>query len=546
MARQLGVIFHPETREERKDLEDLRIAYWGWHHAEAFAPYADTLAQRLAPANLADAKGVRVEAPAFMKPGLAAALYPDLFRPDQGAVDKDGLVDYAALTARLKPIQPGVFHDPVRDVVLFAHRFFRRSLSHGNTLNAYALGAFTDIVDRHPGLTARLRLDPDLVGHPDGAQRNIELEYWRGPKFDDDIANIPSGVAEHKATGDQRSLEGIDKTHLWWTSAATRREPDRPVETYRTFQVEELVEHASAGLQPDTFGCRYAHAEFNLESSAITHFDGAIRAYGGEAYLERIETSIDHAGKHADYTKLFRFDGPLPVADWKRMLTDYYRGNTLIPEYLGEPRADVDDEEEAPPSLVAEPRLAGLLTIGLANDAPPPGLQPDELITTGPPLSCVELGDGAVADLLRPRAGRQSELTIADGVLNLSTIVLDPDAKDAAALMADLAKALAADHGAGRFSKGSLALAWTRGPIAYTLSLAGDAGPVSALLGQAADLVRPEMLAAAWIEALNTALKALAPPLGGASDWASANPFSGRLTTPRQGEFAFSLKPGAP
>jgi hypothetical protein len=103
-------------------------------------------------------------------------------------------------------------------------------------------------------------------------------------------------------------------------------------------------------------GCRYAHAEFSADEAAITHFDGAVRAHAWEPYLERIETSIDRAGKHADYTKVFRFDGTLAIPHWKRLLSDFFRGNKLIPEYLGAP-AEMDENPEAASSSTLEPEL---------------------------------------------------------------------------------------------------------------------------------------------------------------------------------------------
>lgn len=63
----------------------------------------------------------------------------------------------------MKQIQPGVFYDPQRDLVLFAHRFFRRSLSHRNKLNDYFLLSFhSTATELGATVTSRLRLDPDV------------------------------------------------------------------------------------------------------------------------------------------------------------------------------------------------------------------------------------------------------------------------------------------------------------------------------------------------------------------------------------------------
>src|ERR1019366_446167 len=85
---------------------------------------------------------------------------------------------------------------------------------------------------------------------------------------------------------------------------------------------------------------------------AITHFDGAFRIYPAEAYLDRIDTDISRAGKQASYTKVFRLDGPLPIPYWKRLLSDFFRGNKLIPEYLGAPEDVVEEMVAEPPTDV--------------------------------------------------------------------------------------------------------------------------------------------------------------------------------------------------
>jgi hypothetical protein len=120
-------------------------------------------------------------------------------------------------------------------------------------------------------------------------------------------------------------------------------------------KIERLTSHLPLEMILN-LGCRYAHAEFSADEAAITHFDGAVRAHAWEPYLERIETSIDRAGKHADYTKVFRFDGTLAIPHWKRLLSDFFRGNKLIPEYLGAP-AEMDENPEAASSSTLEPEL---------------------------------------------------------------------------------------------------------------------------------------------------------------------------------------------
>lgn len=341
MVRSLGQTETPTDKDEQTRLDTLVERYWKQRFSEEARPFRDELESRLAPSNLEEIQFLAMESVVAFRPGLAAELYPDLFEPENGLVDKDGLTDYRDLVRRMRQVQPGVFHDPERDVLLFAHRFFRRSLSHRNKLNAYFLECFGAVSKEHGSLRTRLKLDPDILGHPASARMMVEREYWHGPKYSDDISAIPPGVSEHKASDRNRHYHGIDRTQFWWKFPETRvlREEQAG---FRTFEMEELIENESWGLGANKFGCRYAHAEFSADQAAITHFDGAIRAYPADDYFARIDTSIDKAGKHSEYSKLFRFDGELPISDWKRLLTDYFQGNLLIPEYLG---ATIDEDE---------------------------------------------------------------------------------------------------------------------------------------------------------------------------------------------------------
>jgi hypothetical protein len=104
-------------------------------------------------------------------------------------VDKDGLVDYGELLARTRQVEPGVFHEPKQDLLLFAHPYCRRSLSRANSLNAYVLRSF-DRLRRPRRSRPGCDIDPDLIGVPDSVSHVIELEYWGGPKFDEDVAKF--------------------------------------------------------------------------------------------------------------------------------------------------------------------------------------------------------------------------------------------------------------------------------------------------------------------------------------------------------------------
>ncbi|WP_157660334.1 hypothetical protein [Burkholderia ubonensis] len=524
MVRTIGLLNQVETDEEKADLAKLGAEFWQHHHHIGKESLRDELSERVAPASLQGATYHRLEAYAVARSGLAAELYPELFDLTSELVDKDGLTNYRALLTRMKRLQPGVFLDPERGLVLFAHRFFRRSLSHLNKLNDYFLAGF-DMTAKESGLNPRLRLDPDLLGHAQTVLHLMEREYWHGPKFSDDVVSIPPGASEHKASERVRFFEGVDKTHFWWKKPEARDQGGTEV-VYRTFEVEELIENVSGGLLDERYGCRYAHAEFSPAVSAITHFDGAIRAYPAEVYLERIEKTIDRAGKHSEYTKLFRFDGSLPVQRWKRLLSDFYRGNPLIPEYLGgdgreletedDPIAPVDTESARTQNSAGEELCA---FISLDHEAVDQTLvihTQCSRFRDGLEIQAAETGGGAIDTFLRSNVDLANVATLCaiDGVLHLARIsfgATETLSENMRVIVDGLAKGLAKDAAALALRKISVALSWPVDRLNVTLSLRGSPEDIETLLSSLLTVIDPLKTPSTWIEPLSVVVRRLSP-----------------------------------
>lgn len=524
MVRTIGLMNQVETDEEKADLAKLVAEFWQHHHRVGKESLRDELSERVAPASLQGASYHQLEAYSVARSGLAAELYPELFDRNSELVDKDGLTDYCALVTRMECLQPGIFHDPERGLVLFAHRFFRRSLSHLNKLNDYFLASF-DMTAKESRLTPRLRLDPDLVGHAQTLLHLMEREYWHGPKFSDDVVSIPPGSSEHKASDRVRYFEGVDKTHFWWKKLEARDQGGTNV-GYRTFEVEELIENVSGGLPDERYGCRYAHAEFSPAVSAITHFDGAIRAYSAEAYLERIEKTIDRAGKNSEYTKLFRFDGSLPVQRWKRLLSDFFRGNPLIPEYLGgdareleienDPMASADVEATRKQNSAGEELCA---FVSLDHEAV------DQAIVIHTQRSqfgdrleihSAETGGGAIDSFLRSKVDLANVATLCaiDGTLHLARIsfgATETLQEDMRVIVDGLAKALAKDAADLALRKISVALSWPVNRLNVSLSLRGSPDDVQTVLSCLLTVIDPLKAPSTWIEPLSAVVRRLSP-----------------------------------
>jgi hypothetical protein len=547
MVRVLGLVEEPETEQEVAELKARADEYWDVHHRDGCASYQNELRTRVAPADLTDARFLQMEAAVVARVGVAAELYPDLFKPGVGSVDKDGLTDYREVLRRMKQVQPGVFHDTDRNLLLFAHKFFRRSLSHRNKLNAYFLQSFSAAAEENGDLRVRLRLDPDLVGHPASARNLIELEYWRGPLYNDDIAAIPEGVAEHKADDRTREYEGVDRTQVWWKAPESRRVAGGEVAEYRTFEVEELIEDPSGGLGDDRFGCRYAHAEFSADESAITHFDGAIRAYAAEAYLDRIDADISRAGKQASYTKLFRFDGTLPIPYWKRLLSDFFRGNKLIPEYLGAPE-NVDEEAMAESQTDAShtaPIETGAMALAALISLEPGSIDDPLQVCSeyfqeiaGQLIPYVEIGLGEVASHFRTHLN-PDDITLVgftDRILNLARIRFgrsDHLKTTFDTEIGALARALRRDVDAGVTHRAAIPFTWEHKGLLVTLTIAGDAEKVATILEQLHTVIDPTKPPSEWIEPVSDLIKATTPRQRSEVNWSGVQ--HGILSIKRSG-----------
>jgi hypothetical protein len=312
LTRLTGLGLMVEGDQETEQLLDALSSHL-MASARNYKTEVASLRERLAPHLSGNEKLVCAkESVALFDEGLVARVFPEIFDD----ADKDRLVPLK----KLEPLGPGVFR--IGELALFAHRFFRRSLSTMNTLNRPFLERLQEI--SNPDVTVRIAIDPDTVGLASTYTDYQELEYWWGPKFTDDLANIPFGVTRHGAGDQDRLFHGISGSEFWWQSRKGEH----------IFEVEELRDIPSAGEEAK-YGCRYAHSIIDENSGRIDHLDGAVRVYSEEEMISRLEQNIAEARRHTDYTKLWRLDGVIPLSLWKALLSDYFRDNHLIGEYFG-------------------------------------------------------------------------------------------------------------------------------------------------------------------------------------------------------------------
>ncbi|EPJ5553693.1 TPA: hypothetical protein ACSQMU_005259 [Pseudomonas aeruginosa] len=246
---------------------------------------------------------------------IARKSFPNLFQGDEQ--DKRSLCSLKDL----KVIAPGVFE--YEGYAVFAHRFFRRSLSQFNNLNMSFLSRLVKLCNSGD-LDVKISLDPHSIGLINTYAEPIELDYWWGPKFSDSLLDIPAGVTKHENTERGRFFSGISATEFWWHKQ----------NGIQSLECEELRDNPSYGVSGEDYGCRYVHSMVNAKGHAY-HLDGAIRLYDEESYINRLEEPISNAGKTSTYFKLWRIDGDIPLSTWKELICDFYKDNHLIGEYFG-------------------------------------------------------------------------------------------------------------------------------------------------------------------------------------------------------------------
>ena len=262
-------------------------------------------------------KLVAAECIAFIEPELATKAFSSLF----ALQDKDGLIPLK----HLSPIGPGVYQ--IGKLAVFAHPYFRRALYRLNTLNYPFLQNLQSLNSE----SAKIALDPDMVGlastYSSGKE---EYAYWWGPKFDDNLLSIPFGVTHHEAEETERLFYGISATQFRWGSIDNRH----------VFEAEELRDMPTASSNEQKYGCRYVHSMVSEKTGYVEHLDGSIRMYSKDSMTERLNTDIAHAGRHTEYTKIWRTDDKISIAEWKRLISDYFRDNFLVGEYFGAEKLD--------------------------------------------------------------------------------------------------------------------------------------------------------------------------------------------------------------
>lgn len=354
VTRLMGLYLTPETSREREAFVEMARRHIRNLPEQLRQSDYEDLKSRLA--DVLNGSEVRIVAngAALHAPGLARKVFPEVF----DRADKDGLVPMGGL----QEMAPGVFEG--RGLMFYAHSYLRRSLSRLNTLNEPFLRLLTQLSQERPDLDVRLALDPDVVGLASSYVGSVELVYWWGPKFNDDLPTIEMGSGAHGGSPEQREYYGLEKCDfLWYSEGAVGKDT--------SFACEEVVVVPSYGVDDSTYGLRYAHSRMGSRTGFPVHLDGAIRFYAADELAERTEQKLNETGRGAKYVKLWRVDSPplraaatpdesqefernhsIPVQIWKALLTHYYRDNSLVGEYL---KAYTEEAETPTAEVISTP-----------------------------------------------------------------------------------------------------------------------------------------------------------------------------------------------
>lgn len=158
--------------------------------------------------------------------------------------------------------------------------------------------------------------------------------YIRGPKglskelLDDPaFPSDPSGtVTEHRRVEVHplHALFPLDRTEIMWSER----------DGIKSIQIEEILPESTA--IGSFVKNRYVHARWSPETSRFIHFDGALKSYHVDTYVERLNTDMrKYRSKANGYKKLFRIDAEIDLQSWCSLTTKFFEDNELVLEYMG-------------------------------------------------------------------------------------------------------------------------------------------------------------------------------------------------------------------
>lgn len=317
----IGHTFVPENNDEYNHLNEMRIGHINGKMLERINDYHLAFSKELDKFNLSNSNGK------FFCNGLVMYGYSGItekaFPMLKEKKDSNGLILLKDIIKDFDYKGQGIFANKESDLSILLHPYFRKSFSRYNNFNF----EFLDVLFKQfpANQTIRIKIDDDFIGYSPSFIRNMEFEYWFGPKYDDDISKIPQGVTCYSSSQEENLYNQVKKTEFVWQDKKGKYQ----------FEMEEVCDVDAPTLENEPFACRYMHSIYDSNTNTFEHFDGAIRQYNLDSICERIEKPINQMGHDAMYTKIFRLDGNIPLETWKILITNYLKNNYDVYRYFG-------------------------------------------------------------------------------------------------------------------------------------------------------------------------------------------------------------------
>ncbi len=322
----IGNTYIPESAEEKRMMLERRAAFFYYTMIENIEKYEQAFVEELVKRDIYNKEGKgKLLYNGIVLYGYAGITYR-AFPILKDLIDDDGLVLLEALLEHFDYLGQGVFKCKHNFLTVLLHSFFRRRFSIHNNYNFGFLDKLFDVYNTG-NHNVKIRLEDNLVGYAPSWQQCFEYEYWYGPKYNNDIENIPEGLVRYESNEVEKLFTDIKSTEFIWQKKDEGKQ-------YQ-FEMEEVTEAEAPTLEKDTYACRYLHALYNFRDKEFNHFDGAIRCYSFDKMIQRIDTPMDKMGHQADYTKIFRIDGHISLDLWKALITQYLCSNNSVYDYFG-------------------------------------------------------------------------------------------------------------------------------------------------------------------------------------------------------------------
>lgn len=302
----------PENAEEEKEIKKFYEDYFQEELINKNKEQFDNLIDKLKTFISGKYEKFNTNGPMIYNNDIVKRMFPELTE----LCDKDGLIPASTFKCAL----PGIFD--YKGYALYVSSLFRRNFSYCNSLNTPFLKRLFELDSSK--LDIKVAIDFNLIGALDEQKRELEYQYWWGPKFTENLNEIPDGVCKHVNDKYDCLLSPYKETEFGWYNQDNKH----------TFECEEIIDDPNYGENGELFACRFVHSMVDSNNIPV-HLDGAVRIYDIDKFCLRTSKPIDQFGRDAIYKKLWRVDNGLTISEWKSLISDFYRDNMLIGEYFG-------------------------------------------------------------------------------------------------------------------------------------------------------------------------------------------------------------------